>query len=287
MLERSVRLFQMRGGAMDESIIQQMRPDDICFYRFIGGNPSETESLIEHLQTIKESNVLLIGLFRFPFRFEGKKRQQMATEQYFIMRDLSDAIIYFSSDGMMEMVDPDLPIREAHIRFSIFEEKVILELEKLIGRTGEMNIDARDVQTFIYSRTGPLFFHSFEGESFDEPLKYAISAPYLSPNYADGEQMMINIGCTRDVNMEAFRQINLRLHDLFHKADLFKLGTYFIDEPGHKFKITLLINGIQDPLTRPEGMKEYVIPNPHSLKKKWKKALERGKQTIVFNQKRI
>lgn len=286
-MERSVRIFQIRAGAVDESVIQQMRPDDICFFHFIGGNPSETENFVEYLQSIKEAKVLLIVLFRFPFRFEGKKRQQMALMQYYMMRDLSDAIIYFNSDGMMEMVGPETPIREANQIFNTFEEKVVNELKELIDETGEMNIDVKDVQTFIKSRKGPLFFHSFEGESFDEPLKYAISAPYLSPDYADGDHMMINIGCTRDVNMESFRQINLRLHDLFHKADLFKLGTYFIDEPGHRFKITLLINGIKDPLPRPESMKQRLLPTPVQFKRKWKKAVEKGKQTIVFKQKRI
>ena len=286
MLERSVRIFQMKAGSLDKSTVQQMQPDDICFYRLIGGNPIETSILLEELMILKDVQVLVIGLFRFPFRFEGKKRQQTAAEQYYVMRDMADSVIYFNSDGMMEMIDPETPIKEAHIRFNIFEEKAIIELERLVDRTGEMNIDAKDILTFIKTRRGPLFFHSFEGENFDEPLKYAISAPYLPQDYADGEQMLINIGCTRGVNMESYKQMNLRLHDLFHKADLFKLGTYFIDEPGHKFRITLLINGIQDPIPRPENMKK-VNTYPSKLKRKWKTTLQKGRQTVTFHQKHI
>ena len=86
--------------------------------------------------------------------------------------------------------------------------------------------------------------------------------------------------------MEAYKQINLRLHDMFHKADLFKLGTYFIDEPGQKFRITLLINGIQDPIPRPENMKQ-VLSYSSRIKRKWKTTLQKGRHAVSFNQKHI
>lgn len=78
--------------------------------------------------------------------------------------------------------------------------------------------------------------------------------------------------------MDAFRQINLRLHDLFSKADLFKLGSYFIDEPGHRFKISLLVNGINDPIAIPSDYKKF--PKYKGLLKKCKDLAEKGKEKV-------
>ncbi|UFT99280.1 cell division protein FtsZ [Radiobacillus kanasensis] len=267
-METSVSIYQMNSGILQsEKKMDELEPNDICFYRFIGGNPSETEDLIEQLSEIKESHALLIGVFRFPFRFEGKKRFETATMQYFRMKEFCDAVIYFNSDGLMETIDPSTTIHDANQTFNAIEEETIGTLREMVEQTGEMNIDYQDIETFIKENRGPLFVHTVEGDTFDEPLKYLISTPYLPEDFTDGKQLIINIGYTRDMDMEAFRQINLRLHDLFSKADLFKLGSYFMDEPGQRFKITLLVNGIEDPIAAPTDYKK--IPKYKDLFKKW------------------
>ncbi|WP_175614946.1 cell division protein FtsZ [Piscibacillus halophilus] len=260
-------------------IEEKDKPDHegLYFYRFIGGNSSETNSLIEQLRDLKEQENILIGLFRFPFRFEGKKRWQTAVQQYFNMKDLCDAVIYFQSDHLMELIDQETTIREAQSTFNEIEEETMASLKQLVNETGEMNIDYHDLENFIRNYKGPLFSHTVEGESFDTPLKYLISKPYLPEDFTDGEQLLINIGYTRDVNMESFRQINLRLHDLFSKADLFKIGSYFINEPGERFRITLIVNGLNDPISIPD---DYKLSKYHEIITKCKRSIEKGKRRL-------
>lgn len=278
MMGKSVNIFRMTYGNFEQEKchISNMEPGDICFYRFIGGNTSETEAFIDQLYTLKEQNVLLIGIFRFPFRFEGKKRLQTAVAQYYRMYELCDAAVYFNSDGMMNILEPGTTVRAANEIFNRLEETAVKGLEDMVGGSGEMNIDFKDIQTFIQAKTGPLFLHTFEGDSFDEPLTHVISSPHLPEDYAEGKRMIINIGYTQDVDMDSFRQINLRLHDLFHKADLFKLGTYFINEPGSRFKITLLVGGIEHPYPMPEDMSK-LAPKSLWLKRKWDKMIQQTK----------
>ncbi|MFD2043464.1 cell division protein FtsZ [Ornithinibacillus salinisoli] len=275
-------LFKMDTDFSDreQSVIADLQREELCFYRFIGGNSSETEDLSRKLQVLKERKALLIGIFRFPFRFEGKKRFQTATEQYFQMKEICDAVIFFDSDALMETIESTTSIREANLTFNAIEERTIHTLREMVEQTGEINIDFQDIDTFIKRKKGPLFLHTIEGDSFDEPLKYLISTPYLPEDFTDGEQLIINIGYTRDVDMEAFRQINLRLNDLFSKADLFKLGSYFIDEPGQQFIITLLVNGIKDPVVTPVVDKK--MPKYKELFKKWQNYSEGGKKKVNF-----
>jgi cell division protein FtsZ len=279
-METPVRIYQMNSGLSEEenAVAENLRAHDLCFYRFTGGNSSETDELTDQLCALREKKVLLIGVFRFPFRFEGKKRFQTATMQYFRMKELCDAVIYFKSDGLMETIDASTTIRDANLIFNAIEERTIETLQEMIEMTGEMNIDFQDIKTFIKANKGPLFLHTVEGDSFDEPLKYLISTPYLPEDFTDGKQLIINIGYTRDADMEAFRQINLRLHDLFSKADLFKLGSYFIDEPGQRFTITLLVNGIDDPIDTPDVYKK--VPRYRELLRKWQLWTEKGKEKV-------
>ena len=235
-----------------QSIIAELEQDDLCFYRFIGGNPSEVQELQRELQSLRERKALLIGVFRFPFRFEGKRRQLTAKEQYYIMKEYCDAVIFFNSDGLMETINPSTPIHEAQDIFDTIEDLTIKALREMIDETGKVNIDYQDIKTFIYQNRGPLFLHAIEGRKFDEPLKQLISTPYLPKDFTEAEQLIINIGYTREIDMETFRQINLRLNDLFDKAELFKIGSYCMDEPGQKFKITMLVNGLKDPVEMPK-----------------------------------
>jgi cell division protein FtsZ len=270
-MERIFGPFKMNTDFSDrqQSIIAEQQQDDLCFYRFIGGNPSETQELSKKLASLRERKSLLIGVFRFPFRFEGKRRQLTAREQYFIMKEFCDAIIFFDSDGLMETINPTTPIHEAREAFDTIEELTMKALREMVDTTGKVNIDYHDIKTFIYRNRGPLFLHTIEGRSFDEPLKYLISTPYLPKDFTEAEQLIINIGYTRDVDMEAFRQINLRLNDLFDKADLFKIGSYFMDEPGQRFKITLLVNGIEDPVEMPEEIEKSPSGKYKNFIRKW------------------
>lgn len=258
-----------------QSIRAELERDDLCFYRFIGGNPSETLELRNKLQSLRDRKSLIVGIFRFPFRFEGKRRQQAAKEQYFIMREICDGVIFFESDDLMETIDPSTPIHDAQKAFDDIEERTINTLREMVDETGKINIDYQDIKTFIQKNPGPAFLHTFEGRNFDEPLKYLISAPYLPKDFTEGELLIINIGYTRGVDMEAFRQINLRLNDLFDKAELFKLGSYFIDEPGQRFKITLLVNGLRDPVETIKEEYQQSTSKYKSFIKKWQRLADK------------
>ncbi|MDQ0255140.1 cell division protein FtsZ [Evansella vedderi] len=271
-MDNSITIYEIKQELNEEDLeyLLKMERENICFFRFVGGNPSETEELLKNLYRLKESDILLFIIFRFPFRFEGKSRMETAIKQYFQLKDICDGMIYFYSDGMMDMLEENTSIRQANQQFEKFEQAPIQAIREMLHQTGDINIDVHDLKTFITNKKGSLFIRTFEGESFDEPLKYLISAPYLPTDFAEGNQIIINIGYSQDVDMEAFRQINLRLNDLFHKAEIFKLGSYLINEPGSRLKITLIANGISDPFTRPEKMK-HVPFYKYWIMQKWEK----------------
>jgi cell division protein FtsZ len=278
-MEEYIRVFEIKQELSDKDLnfLLTMDQENICFFRFVGGNLSETNGLVKQLYRLKDSKCLLFGIFRFPFRFEGKGRMQTAIEQYYRMKEACDAITYFYSDGMMEMLEEGTSIREANQQFEQFEKAPIEAIKEMVQQTGDINIDVRDIQTFIRDKKGALFIRTFEGISFDEPLKYLISAPYLPPDFTEGKQMIINVGYTNDVEMNTFRQINLRLNDLFNKAEIFKLGSYRIDEAGSRLKITLMVNGISDPFTRPNKMKQGPLYQ-YWFMRKWRKLSQKGRQ---------
>ncbi|WP_102026342.1 cell division protein FtsZ [Salirhabdus sp. Marseille-P4669] len=281
---KNVQIWNIKHADYENQchLVNEMERDDICFYRFIGGNSSETEDFIHHLDELKEKKCLLLGIFRFPFRFEGKKRMQTAIHQYYWMKEICDSVIFFHGDGMLESIDTTTSFVNANEIFESYENKAVKSLEDMLCETGVMNIDAQDVKTFIKGIKGPLFLHTIDGDSFDEPLKYLISAPYLPDNYTDGKQMIMNIGYTKEVHMEAFKNINLRLNDMFHKADLVKLGTYLMNEPGNRFRITMLVNGIDDPFPQPENFKS-THSSPFWIKRKWELMLKKGKNIKLFS----
>ncbi|TFB14641.1 cell division protein FtsZ [Filobacillus milosensis] len=277
-METPVKIYHVDQGEWQKNklVMENPEQENLYFFRFIGGNPSETDELIQQLRVLKGQKTLLIGIFRFPFRFEGKRRAQTATEQYLRMKEFCDAVIYFHSDDLMDLIDHKTSIRDAQNTFNAVEEETIRSLKELIEHTGDMNIDFHDIESFIHKNKGPFFIHTVENDSFDIPLKYLISTPYLPKDFTDGDQLIINIGYTRDVNMETFRQINLRLHDLFSKAELFKIGSYFIDEPGERFKITLIVNGIADPIEPPENYRK--ISKYNEMVGRCKRIIEKGKR---------
>lgn len=285
-MEESISTFQIKQSMTNSEkqrfVDRERERQKICFFRFVGGNASETEQLIKQLYWLKQKNIILLGIFRFPFCFEGKRRMQIAIDQYYKMKELSDAITYFYSDGMMEMLENNTSIVEANQRFESYEKAPIQVIEEMLHQTGDINIDVRDIIEFIRSQQGALFIRSFEGDSFDEPLKYLISSPYLPDHFTDGKQMIINVGYTADVNMNSFQQINLRLSDLFHKAEIFKLGSYMMNQSPSRLKISLIVNGIQDPYEQQRRINKGFMYR-YWWMHKWDKVLKKGENLLQFS----
>ncbi|MBU9713418.1 cell division protein FtsZ [Evansella tamaricis] len=283
-MEESVTVYQLKQEIHKQDIdyLLTHNRENICFFRFVGGNTSQNDEIFKQLYRLRDSKTIVFGIFRFPFRFEGKQRMDIAIQQYYKLKKVCDSVIYFYSDGMMELLEEGTSIREANILFEEFEKSPIQAIGEMVRQTGDINIDFQDLQSFIKKKDGALFVRTIEGDSFDEPLKYLISTPYLSQEYADGKQLMVNIGYTTDVDMNAFRQINLRINDLFHKMEIFKVGSYLINQPGKSLKVTLLANGISDPFQEPEGTKNIPLYR-YWFMNKWKKVTQKDKQSDWFS----
>ncbi|ADU30250.1 cell division protein FtsZ [Evansella cellulosilytica] len=253
-MDNSITIYELKQELHEQDLqyLLHHQQQSICFFRFTGGNQSETDALYEKLYKLKDGQALLFVIFRFPFRFEGKKRMETAIMQYFRLKEISDAIIYFNSDGMMETIESKTSIIDANKIFDKIEAAPIRSIREMIQHTGDINIDVHDLKTFVSNKDGALFVRTFEGKTFDEPLKHFISTPYLPSDFAEGNQLIVNIGYSQDVHMDTFRQINLRLNDLFHKAEIFKLGSYAMQEQGEKLKVTIIANGIADPFECPD-----------------------------------
>ncbi|MBU9722037.1 MULTISPECIES: cell division protein FtsZ [Bacillaceae] len=283
-MDEPIIIYDLKQELHNQDIHYLLKRENvnICFFRFVGGNPSETDEVFKQLYRLKDSRTIVFGIFRFPFRFEGKQRMEIAIDQYFKLKKVCDSIIYFYSDGMMETLEEGTSIRDANILFEEFEKAPIRAIEEMVKNTGDINIDIRDIQSFIRNKDGALFVRTFEGNSFDEPLKHLISTPYLSQNFAEGNQLMVNIGYTNDVDMDAFRQINLRINDLFHKMEIFKIGSYLMDKPGRRLKITVMANGIVDPFEQKEDTKNLPLYR-YWFANKWRKVTQKEKQNDWFS----
>lgn len=277
MKDRHANVYKIKHSQLGQkpSLAENLSVNDICFYQFVGGNAEDNERLLERIHTIRERCGLLIAVFRFPYRFEGKQRARTAIRQYYLMKKWCDGMIYYLGDGMMEKIEPGTPMKEAHEKFVAFEESCIHSMMELVDTPGEMNIDVSDIQSFVKRSDGPLFLHTIEGDVFNEPLKHIISEPYLPFDFTEGKELILNIGYTKDIDMNSYQQINLRIHDLFHKADLVKLGTYYMDEPGTKLKITLFVNHLNDPFPPEESLHTLSLK---MLREKWKSLFYKRKQ---------
>lgn len=273
---QSPRIYTVRQilsvGNMAE--LKQAQPGDFCFYEFGGGNQSETATLEAALATLKEFPVCLVGVFRFPFRFEGKRRLATAVGQYYRMRDICDGITYQTGDGMLAMLEENAALQHAERAIEWLDGEPARSVENMLTMNGAMNIDGSDVETFIRQSQGPLYVHSFAG-NLDEPLKYTLNVPYLPADYADGTLLLVNIGYSAAVDMTAFQQINLRLTDLFHKADLFKLGTHYLEGADCRFTVTMLVSGLADPIPRPNDLPKFYASR-FWFKHKWRNRARTG-----------
>jgi cell division protein FtsZ len=274
-----VRIFKVKQalGADSEALISNIRGNDLCFFRFSGGNVGETPRLIEELCDLKATGVFLVGIFRFPFRFEGQRRLQTAILQYYQMRELCDAVTYIHADGMLETLNEETSVEDAYQKFDWVEDEPIRAIEEMLRVSEQASVNAEDLRTFLSQTKGPVYTRTLDTDASDEPLHDVLDTPCLADDYTEGRQLIAYMGCAKDMPMSTFQLMNLHLHDLFHNCESFKLGTYFLDKPGRtRFRITLMVNGIADPYPQTQPFRRFRVQQLW-LKRQWSLMTYKGK----------
>ncbi|MDG1674853.1 MAG: cell division protein FtsZ [Flavobacteriales bacterium] len=99
-------------------------------------------------QACKERGILTVGIVTVPFMFEGRRRNQQASEGLEAMREAVDTLLIIRNDKLRELFG-NQTIRSAFANADQILCTAAKGIAEVITLTGEINVDMNDVNTVM------------------------------------------------------------------------------------------------------------------------------------------
>ena len=99
-------------------------------------------------QACKERGILTVGIVTVPFQFEGRRRNQQASDGLAAMREAVDTLLIIRNDKLRELFG-NQTIRSAFANADQILCTAAKGIAEVITLTGEINVDMNDVNTVM------------------------------------------------------------------------------------------------------------------------------------------
>ena len=208
-----------QSAKMDiERIKNMMIGSDMIFITAGMGGGTGTGAAPIVAKVAKELGLLTVGVVTLPFKFEGNRKQKIATEGVIKMQSYMDALIVVKNDNLMKLPENrGMSIIDAFNAADSVLRQAIRCIAELILTTGFVNVDFADVTTiFTQSESSDALLGIGRSNiSAVKAVQQAIESPLIDKSLKGARGIILNI--TGDEN--------LTLYDVNEAANyIFKLS---------------------------------------------------------------
>ena len=199
-------------------------------------------------KTAREMGILTVGIVTTPFSFEGKKRQEFATEGIEALKNAVDCLLIIGNDKIKEMYG-NLPMRAAFGHANEILNTAAKGIAEVITFPGEINVDFEDVKTVMKSSGVALMGSATAiGENRAmEAVKTALSSPLLNASKIIGaKNILLNVSSARgdhELLMSEFEEINNYVQAESGFTAEMIIGTSYDESLGDALSVTLIATG--------------------------------------------
>ena len=152
----------------------------------------------------RETGILTVGVVTKPFKFEGKRRMDMAMAGIEELLGKVDSLLIIPNDRLKYATDQKITLSNA---FEIADDvlrQAVTSISDLIKNTGFINLDFADVTT-IMKNAG--FAHMGVGRAAgkgkaEDAAKAAVASPLMETSINGARGVLVNITGSQDMGLE-------------------------------------------------------------------------------------
>jgi cell division protein FtsZ len=207
----------------------------------------------------REMGILTLGIVTSPFPFEGKKREDNASNGVKHLKEYVDTLIVIPNEKLCEMYSGVTIVEAFHKADNVLFEAA-KAVSDIINVNGYINVDFADVKTVMQNMGYALMGTGVaEGENRAiNAARAAIDNPLLCDVNLQGcQSLLLNITAGSDILMSEFEDVSNVIVNETGKAANIIMGMIFDDNMTGKISVTLIATGLDK-----EGEKEKLIDFP-------------------------
>lgn len=183
-----------------EDLKKVLEGADLVFLTAGMGGGTGTGAIPVIASIAKDMNILTVAVVTKPFRFEGKKRMEVAEKGIEELTPKVDTVITISNDKLLTLIDKKTPINGAFRMADNVLYHAVRSISDIITKPGLINVDFADVRaTLKDAGTAWLGMGTGHGENRAvEAAKAAIKSPLLEVSLSGANRILYNITGGKD-----------------------------------------------------------------------------------------
>ena len=215
-------------------------------------------------QAAKEVGALTVSIVTSPFKFEGRKRSQLAKDGLEELKRESDSIIVVPNERLLSIVEKNLGIKESFKMVDDILAQAVGGISKVILSHGEndINLDFADVKTVMNHKGLALMGtgYSTGSSAAYDAAKIAIESPLLDNISIDGAMgVLVQFDIHPDYPLNGIGEAMDIIYDSADEdADVIFGTTTNSDMEEDEVRITIVATGFED---------KNVLVEPSNIKK--------------------
>jgi cell division protein FtsZ len=198
-------------------------------------------------QVAKEMNILTVAVVTRPFKFEGKKRADIADEGITELKQFVDSLITIPNEKLKEVLGGEITMTNAFGTANDVLSGSVQGIAELITRPGLINVDFADVQT-VMSEKGMAMVGSGKAEGEDRARKAAedaINSPLLEDvNLAGARGILVNITAGEDMTIAEFEEVGTIVRGFAADDAVTIIGTCTDPAMPESIRVTIVATGL-------------------------------------------
>ena len=199
-------------------------------------------------QACKERGILTVGIVTVPFLFEGRRRNQQATEGLEQMRAAVDTLLIIRNDKLRELFG-NQTIRSAFANAAQILGTAAKGIAEVITLTGEINVDMNDVNT-VMRDSGRAIMGSGSASGQGRAAKAvteALESPLLNDSDITGaDHVLLNITFgTEEILMDEIMEITDHIQEAAGQTAEVIWGYGTDENLGEDLCVTVIATGFE------------------------------------------
>jgi len=233
-------------------LVNEIRGKDIVF--IVSGLGGDTGSKVAPYvaKTVKENNILCVGLFSFPFEFEGRRKVNIAQKSYKILSAYTDSLMCIENDKfLMSEADKHVIAKPEDLFASSNKhfEAVVKGMVNLLIKPGMINVDFADLRLVIANMGLSIVgFSKVKGDlRAEESMVELLKSPLLKSSQLDkAKGCLVCITSDADMSLGEFTTVGDKLEEVVGDEATVVVGTVIDRGLNGEFEVIVVLTGFPD-----------------------------------------
>ncbi|MBO1326419.1 cell division protein FtsZ [Acetobacter sp. TBRC 12305] len=198
----------------------------------------------------RERNILTIGVVSKPFKYEGKRRADIAEDGIRDLQQYVDTLIVIPNQNLFRIANERTTLREAYKLADEVLNMGVRGVTDLMIEQGYVNLDFADIRS-VMAEMGKAMMGTGEGEGENravEAAERAISNPLLEDTcMATAKGLLVNVTGGEDMTFfEAEQAFNRICAEVPEEANMI-FGTVIDEKMNGRIRVSVVATGIDTP----------------------------------------